>query len=84
MANGERTMITSIATVWFVVICYTSTIASCVVFNNLVDATDCTAVYNKIVAKRITARIELCDSHRTLIVNLTSPSCGDAGPLCAK
>lgn len=58
-------------TAYFLVWCYTSTIASCQTIANLPNAQACTDIFAKIKAKRIAARIETCDTYPLLYVSST-------------
>lgn len=56
----------TVITAFFAIVCYTSTLASCLKFEALPDAQACTEVYATIKAKRSAARLEQCGTYRMI------------------
>lgn len=61
-------------TAWFAIICYTSTIASCLVFQNLPNADACKEVLGDVRGtNRTTARLERCSPYPSLARDVLTP-----------
>lgn len=78
-----------IVTAYFLVWCYTNTIASCQTIGMLPDAAACAEILAKVKVRRPGARMETCDSYRAYVVTASgsspTPVCLDqGGPLCAR
>jgi hypothetical protein len=56
---------------WFALVCFTTTNASCVLFDSLPSEADCPTVLATVKKKIPGAQLRQCDSHRSLVVSQT-------------